>query len=140
MKQKVREVMTANPVQLPGSASVTAAASCMREADVGNVIVQQDGMVLGILTDRDIVVRVIGAGREPGLTRVADVCSAEIVTASPDDDVDRVIATMRERAVRRVPVLDGGGQAIGIVSLGDLAQARDSSSVLGNISSAPPNT
>ena len=140
MPQKVREVMTPDPIQVPGSASVSDAASCMRDADVGNVIVQQDGMLRGILTDRDIVVRVIGAGRDAAQTRVADVCSAQIVAASPEDDVDRLIATMRERAVRRVPVLDEKGRAIGIVSLGDLAQARDSSSVLGNISAAPPNS
>jgi CBS domain-containing protein len=138
-QQKICDVMTPNPIQLPGSASIADAASRMREADVGNVIVQQNGMVRGIVTDRDIVVRVVGAGRDVAQTRLEDICSPELVTASPEDDVDRVIASMREHAIRRVPVLDERGQAVGIVSLGDLAQNRDSQSVLGRISAAPPN-
>jgi CBS domain-containing protein len=138
MAQKVREIMTRDLVQLPASSSVTEAATRMREADVGDVIVQEDGKLCGILTDRDIVVRVLGAGRDPNKTQLKEACSQKLIVALADDDVERLIQIMRSKAIRRVPVVDDKGQPIGIVSLGDLAQNRDPKSVLGAISSAAP--
>jgi CBS domain-containing protein len=139
MAQMVREIMTRELVQLPVSSTVTEAAKRMRESEVGGVIVHKDGKVCGIVTDRDIVVRVLGAGRDPNKTSLEAMCSAKLTTVSPEDDVDRLPAIMRENAVRRVPVIDDKGQAVGIVSLGDLARHRDPKSVLGTISAAPAN-
>ncbi len=136
MVQKVSEVMTHKLVLLPSSSTVADAAKRMREADVGDVIVEKNAVLCGILTDRDIVVRVLGAGLDPKKTRLEDVCSQQPTTASPDDDVGEVIEIMRNKAIRRVPVVDTSGQAVGIISLGDLAQRRDPKSVLGRISSA----
>jgi len=90
---------------------------------------------VGILTDRDVVVRVVAEGRDPRATRLADVCSRELTTVSPDDNVDDAIAVMRDKAIRRVPVVDRG-RPIGIVALGDLAPRG---TTLGEISAAPPN-
>lgn len=111
----------------------------MRAASVGAVLVAADGKLAGIVTDRDITVRVVAQGRDPSTTPLADVCSCELTTLSPDDDVDRAIEVMRSKAVRRLPVVDSTNQPLGIVSLGDLALERDPSSVLGRISGAPPN-
>ena len=91
MAQKVKEIMTPNPIQLPADATVADAAKRMREADVGDVVVEKDGKLCGILTDRDIVVRVIGAGKDPATVRLEEVCSDELVTAKPDQDVDQLV-------------------------------------------------
>jgi NAD(P)-dependent dehydrogenase (short-subunit alcohol dehydrogenase family)/predicted transcriptional regulator len=138
-RQRVRDVMTPHPTTTPADTSLTEAARAMRDAGIGDVIVVEGGEVRGLLTDRDIVVRAVAEGRDPGRTRVAEICSRELAAVSPDDDVEAAIRLMRARAVRRLPVVEGS-RAVGVLSLGDLATARDPGSVLGQISAAPPNT
>ena len=138
MSQRIREVMTESVVKLPSSATLFQAARQMRDADVGSVIVEDEGRVVGLVTDRDLVVRALADGRDPGTTPLSEVASTKLVTVSPDDDMDLAIELMIERSLRRIPVLERG-KVVGIVSLGDLAVERDRLSVLGHISSAPPN-
>lgn len=138
MGQSIREIMTTDPVSLPASSSITEAARCMKDRDIGDVIVIDEGEICGVLTDRDIVVRGLAAGRDPGGTKIAEVCSRDLVTASPNDDVDKTVQLMREKAIRRIPVVEGG-KAVGMVSIGDLAVERDPRSALADISAAPPN-
>ena len=138
MAQSIGEVMTADPITVPSTATVVEAARAMRDADVGDVIVVDDRRLHGILTDRDIVVRVIAEGRQAAATTVGDICSRERATVSPNDDVGEALALMRDKALRRLPVVDGD-HPVGMVSLGDLAVERDERSVLGAISAAPPN-
>ena len=78
-------------------------------------------------------------GLDPSTTPLADICSKELTTVSPDDDIDRVIRVMAEKAVRRVLVTDAQNKAIGVLSIGDLAIERDARSLLGQISAAFPN-
>lgn len=139
MAKQVREVMNKKPIKLDRSAAVVEAARQMRAASVGAVLVATDGRLAGIVTDRDIAVRVVAQGRDPSTTPLADVCSCELTTLSPDDDIDHAIEVMRSKAVRRLPVVDSSNQPVGIVSLGDLALERDPHSVLGRISAAAPN-
>lgn len=139
MAQAIREVMTSDPVSLDVHASAAEAARRMREVDTGAVLVTQDGHLKGLLTDRDIVVRAIADGRDPSQVEVREICSADVEAVGPDDDVDRVIRLMRERHVRRVPVVEGD-RPVGIVSIGDLAIERDERSALADISAAEPNT
>jgi CBS domain-containing protein len=139
MAKQVRDVMNKKPIKLDRSTPVVEAARQMRAASVGAVLIADDGRLAGIVTDRDIAVRVVAQGRDPSTTRLADVCSSELTTVSPDDDIDRAIEVMRSKALRRLPVVDSTNQAVGIVSLGDLALERDPQSVLGRISAAPPN-
>jgi CBS domain-containing protein len=139
MAQQIRELMTLNPVALPGTASVHEAACAMRDAEIGDVIVIEHNEVCGIVTDRDIVVRILAETRDPATTTLADICSHSLVTVTPTDSVEEAVRLMRTHAIRRLPVVDGG-QAVGIVSLGDLAVERDPGSALGKISDAPPNT
>jgi CBS domain-containing protein len=139
MAQQIRELMTPNPVALPGTASVHEAARAMRDAQIGDVIVIENNQVCGIVTDRDIVVRILAETRDPATTTLADICSHSIVTVTPTESVEEAVRLMRTHAIRRLPVVDGG-QAVGIVSLGDLAVERDPGSALGKISGAPPNT
>ncbi len=138
MAQTVREVMTAKPVALQSGTTLQEAARAMRDHDVGSVVVLDDDVVRGIVTDRDIVVRAVAEGRDPATTVLAEISSERVVTVSPDDPVDRAVALMREHAVRRLPVVENGRPA-GIVSIGDLAIERDPESVLGRISAAEPN-
>jgi CBS domain-containing protein len=138
MAQQIRELMTPNPVALPGTASVHEAPQAMRDADIGDVIVIENNRVCGIVTDRDIVVRTLAEGRGPATTTLADICSHPLLVVSPTDSVEKAVRLMGTHALRRVPVVEGG-QPVGIVSLGDLAVERDSGSALGDISSAPPN-
>jgi CBS domain-containing protein len=139
MARQVRELMSKDPIKLSSDAPISDAARRMREANVGAVIVEESGKICGIVTDRDIAVRAVADGRDPKTTKLGSVCSKDLTTVSPDDDLDRVIQIMRDKAIRRVPVIDSKNQAVGILSLGDLAQERDSRSVLGQISAAPPN-
>jgi len=137
MAQRIEDVMTPNPATLPSSANLVAASRAMRDYDVGSVVVLEDGKPCGIVTDRDIVVRGLAAGKNPD-TPLADICSRELITVSRDDGVDDAIRLMREKALRRLPVVDRE-TVVGVVSIGDLAVRRDPESALADISSARPN-
>jgi len=140
MAECIRDVMTTNPETLPESTTVREAAEAMRANDIGDVVVvDDDGKLSGILTDRDIVVRVVAEGRDPRATRIGDIASRDLTAVSPDDPVDRAVQLMRDKAIRRLPAVDKG-KPVGIVSIGDLALDRDPGSALADISAAPPNT
>ncbi|WP_077797194.1 CBS domain-containing protein [Streptomyces sp. JHA26] len=138
MTQHVRDIMTADPVTVEPQTSVTAVARIMRDQDLGAVLVTEDDRLRGLVTDRDLVIRSVAEGGDLEQTTVAGACSDDLVTVGPDDELDRAIRVMREHAVRRVPVVDGG-HPVGIVALGDLAMERDPDSALGDISVARPN-
>ncbi|MEU1283592.1 CBS domain-containing protein [Kitasatospora sp. NPDC005856] len=139
MSRKIKEITTPNPVTVPELISVRDAARWMRDAAIGDVLVADGDRLLGLVTDRDLVVRVLAAGKDPDSTRIGEVCSTELISVSSDDDTGRAADLMRRHALRRLPVLDDG-RAVGIVSLGDLATARDLESALADISAADPNT
>jgi CBS domain-containing protein len=144
MTQSLRSVMTPNPITMPdpitmpATSSVFEAACAMRDANIGDIIVLDGGRTCGILTDRDIVVRAVAGGRDIARTKVAEICSQELTTVSPTDSVEDAVRLMREKAIRRLPVVEGD-KPVGIVSIGDLAVSQDPHSALGNISAAPPN-
>jgi CBS domain-containing protein len=140
MAERIQDVMTTNPETLPESTTVREAAEAMRANDIGDVVVVDDnGKLSGILTDRDIVVRVVAEGRDPRTTRIGDIASRDLTAVSPDDPVDRAVQLMRDKAIRRLPAVDKG-KPVGIVSIGDLALDRDPGSALADISAAPPTT
>jgi CBS domain-containing protein len=133
----VRDVMTPNPIALPLTATAFDAARAMREADVGDVIVLDGNRVAGIVTDRDLVVRGLGSAAtrpRPALARSA-VASSQWWRRPTRS---RTRELMKSKAIRRLPVVENN-RPVGIVSLGDLAIERDSSSALGQISAAPPD-
>jgi CBS domain-containing protein len=138
MAQSIREVMTADPRTVEASATCVDAAREMRDGDVGSIVVVDNGAVAGIVTDRDIVVRCVADGTDPGSTRVRDVATMNPVTLTVDQSVDDAIRVVREEDVRRIPVVQDGRPA-GIVSLGDLAIERDTDSALADIASEPPS-
>ena len=120
---KVAEVMTRGVDPIDPSASVQEAATQMAELDVGAVLVGADGMLEGVLTDRDIILRVVVDGNNPAEVAVRDVMSSRVFSCREDDPVESALVEMRDRQIRRMPVLDENGRATGIVVLSDLAKA-----------------
>jgi CBS domain-containing protein len=135
----VREIMSPAPVCLAPGESVSAAARAMRQHGVGTVLLLADGRLSGLVTDRDITVRVLAEDRDPRTTRIGDICGSELVVLDPDDDLVQAARLVRDRAVRRIPVLRHG-TPVGVVSVGDLALDKDAASVLSGVSCAPPDS
>ncbi len=139
MAQSIRDVMSPTPISVPESASVQQAAQAMRDSDIGDVIVLDDSeQVCGIVTDRDIAVRLAAEGKDPSETLLGEICTREVEALSPDDPIGDAVRLMGDKAVRRVPIIEDGAP-VGIVSLGDLAAIKDPESALADISEAPPN-
>jgi CBS domain-containing protein len=136
---KMRDIMSGAPVCMAPGESVSAAAQAMKKHGIGTVLVLTDGRLSGLVTDRDITVRVLAESRDPRTTRISDICGGELVVLGPEDDVAEATRLVRERAVRRIPVLQDG-IPVGVVSIGDLALDRDATSALAGVSSAPPKS
>jgi CBS domain-containing protein len=134
----VAEIMNREPQTIQADRPVAEAAERMRSTDVGALVVLDGDRLVGILTDRDIVVRVL-ADNKDGSTPVREACSGELTVIYPDTQIDTAAALMRERLLRRLPVVEGGDRLVGVVSIGDLAIDRDERSALADISAAPPN-
>jgi CBS domain-containing protein len=138
MTRKVREIMSAAPACMAASESVSAAAKAMKERGIGTVLVLSGGRLAGLVTDRDIAIRVLAENRDPLTTRLDDICSSELAVLSPDDAVETATRIVRDRAVRRLPVM-ADGTPVGVVSIGDLALDKDEGSALSQISAFGPN-
>jgi CBS domain-containing protein len=138
MTRKIRDIMTPVPMSVAPIESVAAAARVMRDHSIGALLVVDDDKVHGIVTDRDITVRVLAEDLDPVATRVGDIASTDLVTIGPDEDVTEAVRIIRDRAVRRLPVMDGGA-LVGVVSLGDLALWQDEGSVLADVAAARPS-
>ena len=139
MARTINELMTHDPRTVSPQDPVTRAARFMREDGVGAIVVEDDGKLAGIVTDRDIVVRAVADGQAPDDVRVEQVATTRNLHTVPTDaSIDDAIRLMREHDVRRI-VVEQDGRPAGVVSLGDLAIERDPDSVLGQISSDAPN-
>lgn len=138
MAKVISEVMTPDPISLTVDATVAEAARQMRDYDIGDVLITDSRGLRGVLTDRDIVIRAIAAQRDPGMTQVSEILSADPICLAPGDPVGKAVDLMRRHALRRLPVCEGE-QVVGIVSIGDLAIEEDSRSALADISAAPAN-
>ena len=145
MPDRVRDVMTPHPLVLRQTASVLDAARAMADANIGPVlVVDRQEALCGVVTDRDIVVRVVATRRKLESTMLSEVCTQEAATVSPSDSVGDAVRLMRQHAVRRLPVVESG-RPVGIVSLGDLVlrpvdlAASEVPSALADISAAPPD-
>jgi CBS domain-containing protein len=139
-----REIMTPNPTIVKTDASVADIAKRLRDEDIGAVIVcNEDNRIEGLITDRDIAVEIVAGGKDASGTKASDLLSGmETVTIGADDDVREAVRTMKDHAVRRLPVIDGD-RVIGMVSLADLARSVDdelAGELLRTISEAPDNS
>ncbi len=139
MARKLQDVMTRGVTAVRRDTSIREVARMMRDCQIGDVLVTDErGRLLGIVTDRDLVVRALSEGRDPDTCMAGEVCSQQIVQLGPDSSVEEAVQLMRTSAVRRIPVVRDGAP-IGIVSIGDLARVKDPNSALAEISSAPAN-
>ena len=131
--------MTAAPDAVRPADSLQSAAQLMRSNDIGDVLVEDDeGRLLGIITDRDIAIRATAEGSDPTTTTVGEVYTRDITALAPMDTVSDAMQLMRAGDVRRLPVVESG-KAVGIVSLGDVSIETTPGSVLADISTASPD-
>src|SRR3954452_22887236 len=137
MADTIKDLLKGEPATVEASATVEEAAKLMDERDIGNVLVVENGEVQGIVTDRDIVVRVLAKGNGPDAS-VREAATTDLETLQPDSSIQDAIQKMEQANVRRLPVVDDG-KPVGVISLGDLAEAKDQDSALAEISSASPN-
>ena len=129
MGKTAREIMTGGTECVGENETVLDAARKMADLDVGALpICGEDDRLKGMLTDRDIVVKVLAQGKDPSSTRAGELGQGKPVTIGADDDIDLAMSTMMDHKVRRLPVIDGH-RMIGIVSQGDIAQNLDEQKV-----------
>jgi CBS domain-containing protein len=120
MAKTVRETMTAEPTSVDRSQSLLEAARLMRDQDVGSLPVTEEGRLIGMITDRDIVTRGVAEGRDLASATVGDAYSPEPVTVEPDHDLDEALRLMARHQVRRLPVVERD-RLVGIVAQADVA-------------------
>ena len=130
MKKTARDVMTADPACYTPNTTLDQVAKMMVQNDCGEIpVIDVDDRPIGVVTDRDIVCRVVAEGKNP-IAYTAETCMSEpVVTVRPDDPLDKVVATMEEHQIRRIPVADERGCCAGIISQADIARAEPLSEV-----------
>jgi CBS domain-containing protein len=125
MAKSIRDVMTTNPRTVETGASVVEAARLMKEEDVGIAPVVEGGRLVGAITDRDIVLRVVAAGKDPQSTTVREIASTDLVTVDPQQDLDEALRLMARHQVRRLPVVEEDGKLVGVLAQADVARESD---------------
>jgi CBS domain-containing protein len=125
MAKKVRDAMTPEPRVADPSLSLAEAAQLMRSEDIGSLPIVQEGQLVAVLTDRDIVVRAVAESADLSATNVGDIASRKPVTIEPDEDLDEALALMARAQVRRLPVVEGG-RLVGVLAQADIAQEAKS--------------
>jgi CBS domain-containing protein len=124
----IRELMTVRPRTVKAGDSVVEAAKLMRGEDAGLAPIVDGDRLVGVITDRDIAIRVVAEGRDPQSTKVEEVASENVVTIDPQQDLDEALRLMAEHQLRRLPVVEEDGKLVGIVSQADVARQGDTKS------------
>ncbi|HMQ03280.1 MAG TPA: CBS domain-containing protein [Pyrinomonadaceae bacterium] len=117
---KCRDIMTSSLTTATRANTLKEVAAMMRDGDMGSVPVVEDGKLVGIVTDRDIVVRALAEGKECS-TSVADAMTTDIFSVKPDDFAFEAVRMMGDKQVRRIPVVDDEGSLAGIIAMADIA-------------------
>jgi CBS domain-containing protein len=125
MGQSIKDVMTSDPCTIDADKSVAYAAKMMRDEDVGLAPIVESDKLVGMLTDRDIAVRVVAEGKDPERVTVREVASKQVVTVDPQQDLDEALRIMAKHQVRRLPVLEEDGRLVGVVAQADVAREGD---------------
>ena len=120
MATSVRDAMTEDPRSIGPSVSVVEAARLMREGDIGSLPITDDETLVGMITDRDITTRAVAEAADPTQTSVGEVCSHDLISVEPDQDLDEALQLMARHQVRRLPVVENG-RLVGIVAQADIA-------------------
>ena len=138
--QQIKDIMTRDVAVAQLDDTLQSAAQTMQRLNIGALPVCEGSALAGMLTDRDITVRGVAAGLNPGSALVRDVMSSDVLSCQADDTVEQVMAAMGSAQVRRLAVLDADRRIVGIVALGDLAirQTRHTDATLRDISAPAP--
>src|ERR1043166_3744908 len=141
--RSARDVMTANPTTVSEKDSIRDAARIMASEDTGVVPVVDGRKVIGIVTDRDIVVRFVAEGKDPGTARVNECMTKSVRSVKEDTPVNEVLSMMSSAQIRRVPVVNASNELVGIVSIRDLSTETNQDGKVGKtieqISQGPAN-
>jgi len=134
---QIRELMTVKPRTVKAGDSVVEAAKLMKGEDAGIAPIVDGDRLVGVVTDRDIAIRVVAEGRDPESTTVVDIASQNVVTVDPEQDLDEALRLMAQHQLRRLPVVEEDGKLVGIVAQADVARRVDAArtgEVVGEIS------
>jgi CBS domain-containing protein len=125
-KKKISELMSPNPCAIDADKPVAYAARMMKDEDVGLAPIVEGDRLVGTLTDRDIVTRVVAEGKDPQSVSVREVASTDLVTIDPQQDLGEALQLMARNQVRRLPVVEEDGRLVGVVAQADVArEAKD---------------
>ena len=122
MAKTVKELMSSTPRTVSADQTIVDAARAMRDENVGLVPVVDGERLTGIVTDRDIAMRVVAEGKDPESTKVTEIASTDLVTVDPQQDLDEALRLMAQHQVRRLPVVEEDGRLVGIVAQADVAR------------------
>jgi CBS domain-containing protein len=125
MGHSIKDVMTSDPCTIDADKSVAYAAKMMRDEDVGLAPIVKGEKLIGMLTDRDIAIRVVAEGKSPDQVTVREVASKQVVTIDPQQDLDEALRIMAKHQVRRLPVVEEDGRLVGVVAQADVAREGD---------------
>ena len=125
MAKSIRNAMTSNPCSIDAGKSVAYAAKMMRDEDVGIAPIVEGDRLVGVLTDRDVAVRVVAEGLDPERVKVFEVASRDVVTLDPGQDLDEALRLMARHQVRRLPVVEEDGRVVGVLAQADVAREAD---------------
>jgi CBS domain-containing protein len=119
---KIKDSMTSKLCTIDADKPVAYAAKMMKDEDVGLAPIVEGDRLVGTLTDRDIVTRVIAEGKDPETTKAVDVASKDVVTVGPEQDLEEALRLMAQHQVRRLPVVEENGRLVGVLAQADVAQ------------------
>jgi CBS domain-containing protein len=122
---QIRQLMTVKPRTVKTGDSIVDAAKLMKGEDTGIAPIVDGDRLVGVLTDRDIAIRVVAEGRDPLSTKVEEIASQNLVTVDPQQDLDEALRLMAQHQVRRLPVVEEDGKLVGIVAQADVARHAD---------------
>jgi len=121
----IGEISTPHHIEVTRDASVSEVARLMRTYEIGDVLVTSEdtGSAVGIVTDRDVAVRVVGELLDPATTKAGDICTSDVVTIDATEEIQSAAKLMEEHSLRRLPLVDSSGKPVGIISIDDLAMS-----------------
>jgi len=121
MHKSIQEAMTPNPTTVEPTTTVQEAAKSMKSEDIGSLPIVDGDQLVGVITDRDLAIRVVAEGRGTDTT-VGEIASKDVVTVDPQQSIDEAAKLMAEHQVRRLPVVEEDGRLVGILAQADVAQ------------------
>ena len=129
MGRSVKDAMTSNPRTIDSGKTAVEAARILRDENIGSLPLVEGDRLVGTVTDRDIVVRVIADGRDPHSVSAGEIASRDLVTVDPQQNLDDALRLMAQHQVRRIPVVEEDGRLVGVVAQADVAQEAKSKRV-----------